>query len=542
MKLTFIGAAHEVTGSCTLLETNGKRILIDYGMEQGKDFYANVAIPALPVELDAVLLTHAHIDHSGLLPTLAKNGYCGGVHATEATCSLADIMLRDSAHIQEFEAEWRNRKNTRSGDAPFVPLYTMEDAQALIKQLVRHAYGERFSLFDGVMVRFVDAGHLLGSASVELWLTENGETRKLVFSGDLGNRNQPLLNDPTPIDQADYVVLESTYGDRLHDVPPDYAKELADVLQKTFDRGGSVIVPSFAVGRTQEMLYFIRHIKAEGLVHGHDGFPVFVDSPLANAATRVFVENAPSCYDAEAKAFVLAGENPLSFPGLTVSETSDDSKAINIDKRQKVILAASGMCEAGRIKHHLKHGLWDPKNTVLFVGYQAEGTLGRSLVDGASKVTLFGETIRVGAEIRQLPGVSGHADANMLVSWITHVSPKPARVFVNHGESSVCDAFVKRLHDECDIDAYAPYSGAVFDLLQNALIYESAPMPIARKSESQTAEAQGKKAAADTPYGKLLSALERLTALIGKGAGRSNREMTSVCDKLNAISDAWEKR
>lgn len=537
MKLTFIGADHEVTGSCSHLEICGKHILVDYGMEQGKNFLVNAKIPTLPTEIDAVLLTHAHIDHSGLLPLLYKNGFQGQIHATRATCNLCDIMLRDSAHIQEFEAEWRNRKGARSGEEPYVPLYTMEDAQGVIKQFVPHAYSERFTLFDGIDVRFTDAGHLLGSSYIEIWINEDGEQRKIVFSGDIGNVNQPLLREPSLVDEADYIMVESTYGDRLHEAPPDYAKALAEVLQRTFDRGGSVIVPSFAVGRTQEMLYFIRRIKAEGLVKGHDGFPVFVDSPLASAATRIFVENAEYCYDAEAKAFVDEGINPLDFEGLTITQTSQESIAINTDTRQKVILSASGMCEAGRIKHHLKHNLWDAKNTILFVGFQAGGTLGRSLIDGAEKVKLFGETIRVNAEIKQLPGISGHGDANMLIKWATHFSPKPRRVFVNHGESKVCDLFAARLKDEFGLAATAPYSGSVYDLVKNEYLYEAKPVLLPEREPGRHEPREE----TDSPYKRLLSALDRLSALIRSSKGRSNRELRTVANQLNTISDEWER-
>ncbi|MCE5188466.1 MAG: MBL fold metallo-hydrolase [Eubacteriales bacterium] len=547
MKLTFIGADHEVTGSCSHLELGGKRILVDYGMEQGKDFYQNAPLPSLPTEIDEVLLTHAHMDHAGLLPLLYKNGFRGPIHATKATCNLCDIMLRDSAHIQEFEAEWRNRKGARSGEAPYVPLYTMEDAQGVLKLFVPHSYDAKFTLYDGIDVRFTDAGHLLGSSYIEIWVNENGEQRKIVFSGDIGNINQPLLRDPSLVDEADYIMVESTYGDRVHEAPPDYALALADVLQRTFDRGGNVVIPSFAVGRTQELLYFIRRIKAEKLVHGHTNFPVFVDSPLANAATRIFVENAEFCFDAEAKSFIDKGINPLEFSGLNISQTSQDSISINTDPRPKVILSASGMCEAGRIKHHLKHNLWDAKNTVLFVGFQAPGTLGRSLIDGAEKVKLFGETIRVNAEIKQLPGISGHGDANMLIKWATHFSPKPRRVFVNHGESEVCDLFTNRLKNEFGLNATSPYSGSVYDLVKNEFIVESKPVPLAEREPSREripAREHGApegRIQTDSPYNVLLAALERLTELIRSSKGRSNRELKTVTSQLNAISDWWER-
>ena len=543
MEWTFIGASHEVTGSCTYLFAAGKKILIDYGMEQGRDYFENQSLPVLPKELDAVLVTHAHIDHSGLLPLLAKNGFTGEVHATKATCNLCDIMLRDSAHIQEFEAEWRNRKAQRNGEPEYKPLYETADAEAVLKLFRPHPYGVRFSLCEGIEVRFLDAGHLLGSSSIELWVTEAGETKKIVFSGDIGNVNQPLLNDATPVDTADYVVMESTYGDRVHDAPPDYAKELAKVLQRTFDRGGSLIVPSFAVGRTQELLYFLRHIKSEGLVHGYDGFTVYVDSPLAIAATSVFNDNADACYDEEARAFLDRGENPIAFPGLQTAVSSADSIAINADKSPKVILSASGMCEAGRVKHHLKHHLWDRRCTVLFVGYQAEGTLGRALLQGAKKVKLFGEDIRVGAEICNLPGISGHGDSECLKRWITHVSPKPQHVFVNHGEAEVCEGFAERLRTECGLNADAPYSGWRFDATSNAWVEQPAPVSVQPKKqagEQGKGKAQGGPAK-ESAYEKLLRALERLTKLISGGAGRSNYELKEVARQLNDISSDWER-
>ena len=574
MKLTFIGADHEVTGSCSHLDICGKHILVDYGMEQGKDFYQNAALPTLPGEIDAVLLTHAHMDHSGLIPLLYKNGFRGPIHATKPTCNLCDIMLRDSAHIQEFEAEWRNRKGARSGEEPFIPLYTMEDAEGSLKQFMPHKYDERFTLFEGIDVRFTDAGHLLGSSYIEIWINENGEKRKIVFSGDIGNVNQPLLRDPSLVDEADYIMVESTYGDRVHDAPPDYARALADVLQATFDRGGSVIVPSFAVGRTQELLYFIRRIKADGLVHGHDGFPVFVDSPLASAATKIYLENGEFCYDAEARSFLDQDINPLEFDGLTVTQTSQESMAINTDTRCKVILSASGMCEAGRIKHHLKHGLWNAANTVLFVGFQAPGTLGRALIEGAEKVKLFGETIRVNAEIKQLPGISGHGDVNMLIKWATHFSPKPRRVFVNHGDTEVCNVFTKRLQDEFGLAATSPFSGSIYDLVKNEYEFEATPKMLVREEREHVAEreqateevarterdtryeprkandsrdfrnrggAKGKKGTSESPFEQLLSALDRLTHVIRTSKGRSKREIISITSMLNAISELWDR-
>lgn len=531
MKMQFIGAAHEVTGSCTYLEIGSQKILVDFGMEQGRDVYENARIPCAPAEIDYVLLTHAHIDHSGLLPLLYAGGFQGEIHTTQATASLCSIMLRDSAHIQEFEAQWRNRKAQRKGEEPYEPLYTMQDALGAIALMRPHKYDDRFVLCEGVEVRFIDAGHLLGSASVEIWATENDETRKLVFSGDIGNINQPLLRDPIFIEEADYVVMESTYGDRTHERPKDYVSAFAAILQRTFDRGGSVIIPSFAVGRSQELLYFLRQIKEQGLVKGHDGFPVYMDSPLAIEATNVFLSNQHSCYDEEAISFVKAGINPLAFPNLILATSADESRAINFDKRCKVIISASGMCEAGRIKHHLKHNLWQNANTILFVGYQAYGTLGRSLVEGAKTARLFGETIKVAAEIKQLPGISGHADLNGLTDWVDHIK-NVQRVFVVHGESDTADAFTAHLRNKLGLEAYAPYSGTEFDILTNTITREAEPIRIERKSASK---------GGSPVYQRLLAVLDRLTKLIGRSTGRTNKDIAKLTDQLTEICNKWEK-
>ncbi len=537
MKLMFLGADHEVTGSCHYIEACGKSILLDCGMEQGRDTYENQEIPVAAGRIDYVFLSHAHIDHSGLLPLLHKNGFQGQIYATEATTDLCRIMLLDSAHIQEFEAQWRNRKNKRAGKAPFEPLYTTEDAMAVMEHFVPCDYMKEIEVCEGVKIRFTDVGHLLGSSSIEIWLTENGISKKIVFSGDIGNINQPIIHDPRYTTEADYVIMESTYGDRYHTAPPDYVAELAGQIQQTFDRGGNLVIPSFAVGRTQEMLYFIREIKERRLVHGHDGFKVYVDSPLAIEATRVFAENYLDCYDTAAMALVQKGINPLTFQGLEVAVTPDDSMAINFDKSPKVIISASGMCEAGRIRHHLKHNLWRPECTILFVGYQAIGTLGRNIIEGEKEVRLFGETITVNAHIEELAGVSGHADKKGLLNWVNHFEKKPERVFVVHGEDLVCEDFTKCLKEEYGYNAFAPYSGACFDLAANQMISEGVKIPVAPKElpRGHAASEGGKRAM--YLANQLDLANKRLQQIINLNKGGTNRDMEKLLKQINDLCD-----
>lgn len=533
MKLFFSGAAHEVTGSKHYLEAAGKKILIDCGMEQGKNLYENQEIPVPASDVDYVFLTHAHIDHSGMLPLLYNQGFKGSVYATEATQQLCQIMLLDSAHIQEFEAEWKNRKGKRAGIPPIVPIYTTEDAVGILQYFVPCRYEEKIQVCEGIEIRFVDAGHLLGSASIEVWVTEQGVTKKLVFSGDIGNTNQPIIKNPHYIKDADYVIMESTYGDRSHGPRPDYIKELTAIIQRTFDRGGNVVIPSFAVGRTQEMLYFIRQIKAEGLVKNHDNFEVYVDSPLAVEATNVFNRNVPGYYDDDAMALIKQGINPISFPGLKTAVTSDDSIAINVSTTPKVIISASGMCDAGRIRHHLKHNLWRPECTILFVGYQSVGTLGRNLVEGATEVKLFGETIEVQAEITSLAGVSGHADCEGLMKWIGAFEKKPKRVFVVHGEDTVTDVFAARIKDELGIDAVAPYTGAEYDLLTNECLQAPEPVRVTPKKAMQ------RKAA--TVFERLLNAGRRLMLVIRHNEGGTNKDLTRFTNEINNLCDKWDR-
>lgn len=534
MKLTFLGATHEVTGSCFLLEACEKKILVDYGMEQGPDLYENVPMPISAAEVDMVLLTHAHMDHSGLLPLLYKRGFRGQVFATASTGDLCEIMLRDSAHIQMFEAEWKNRKGKRAARELVEPLYDMDDAIGVLSCFVRCPYDKEVRIGEGLKIRFIDAGHLLGSSSIEVWVSEDGIEKKLVFSGDIGNVNQPLIRDPQYPDSADYVIMESTYGDRSHDTPPDYAQALTEVIQRTFDRGGNVVIPSFAVGRTQEMLYFIRQIKQEKMVSGHEDFEVWVDSPLAIEATNIFREHMWSDYDEEAIALIQQGINPIGFTGLKTAVTSDESKAINENMTPKIILSASGMCDAGRIKHHLKHNLWRPESTVLFVGYQAAGTLGRALLEGVTNVKLFGEEIEVRAEICRLPGVSGHADNNGLLRWARSFTQKPKKVFVVHGEDAVCEIFADRLRDELGLDAYAPYSGTCYDLAAGCFLHQAEPVPIPKAASSAAAKVT-------KTFARLLAAGQRLIGVIRHNEGGANRDLEKFTREIHALCDKWDR-
>ena len=532
MKLMFIGADHEVTGSCHYLNANDKHILVDYGMQQGLNPFENCELPVDSASIDYVLLTHAHVDHSGLLPLLYSRGFRGQVFMTDASADLCSIMLRDCAHIQQQEAEWKNRKAKRAaGNETIEPLYKMEDADGIIRRIVPCHYDKIIELCEGIKIRFTDVGHLLGSSSIEVWLNENGEERKIVFSGDIGNIDQPLIKDPQKTLEADYVVMESTYGDRVHTTErPDYVGELAKIIKETFDRGGNVVIPSFAVGRTQEMLYFLRKIKADRMVEGYDNFPVYVDSPLAVEATGIFQKNIYNCFDEEAMELVRQGINPISFPGLKLAITSDESKAINFDDTPKVILSASGMCEAGRIRHHLKHNLWREECTVLFVGYQAIGTLGRALIDGTKEVKLFGESIEVRARIQKLVGLSGHADKNGLLDWVGGFEQKPQKVFVVHGEEGVCDAFAECLEKEHGIHAYAPYSGTVYDLIANAIVKEAVAVPVKKKSHVVT-----------NTFTRLMAAGQRLIAVIKHNEGGANKDLAKFADQINALCDKWDR-
>ncbi len=531
MILQFVGADHQVTGSAHFVECNGKRFLVDYGMEQGSITYESKGLPCNEADIDFVLLTHAHVDHSGMLPLLYARGFRGKVYTTFATRDLCAIMLRDCAHIQLQEAEWKSRKKKRSDsiEDDVKPLYTMEDADGIIKLLVPCSYGKVIELAEGVKVRFTDVGHLLGSASIEVFLTEEGVHKKIVFSGDIGNKNQPLIKDPTYTKEADYVVMESTYGDRLHEkAKTNSIEDLAQIIEETLNAGGNVVIPSFAVGRTQELLFFIKQIKEKGLVRYKD-FPVYMDSPLAVDATEIFEKNVSECFDEEALKIASSGRNPLVFPGLNLAITSEESKAINFDDEPKVIISASGMCEAGRIRHHLKHNLWRPECTILFVGYQAMGTLGRALLEGANEVKLFGEPISVRAKIMTLPGLSGHADKDGLIEWVSAFKKKPEKVFVVHGDDMCVEVFAEYLNRAMGISAYAPYSGTVFNLLTGSFEYEAT-------GEKKKKKLQG----VSDAFARLLAAGQRLLSVINKNKEHANKDLARFTSQINALADKWD--
>lgn len=534
MLLEFLGAAHEVTGSCHFLQYAGKHLLVDCGMEQGPDLYVNQEIPVNAAAIDTVLITHAHIDHSGLLPLLYARGFRGRVYCTQATYELCTIMLKDSAHIQEFEAEWRNRKAKRSGGGQVEPMYTMEDVQGVLPHFTPCLYGETVQVDEDLTIRFSDAGHLLGSSSIELWVKEKDEEVKLVFSGDIGQGNRPLLKAPVYLKDADYVIMESTYGDREHHAPIDFAEALAHVVKETFIRGGNLVIPAFSVGRTQEMLFFLRRIKTEHMLPEFEDFEVYIDSPLAIEATNIFHKNVRDCFNERALALIDKGINPIQFPGLRTAVDSNASKQINFLKKPVVIISASGMCEAGRIRHHLKHNLWRPDSTVLFVGYQVPGTLGHALLNGAKEVKLFGEMIEVHAQIINLPGISGHADKNKLMEWAASFKEHPPkRVFVVHGDDKVTDDFAMHLHNGLGYEASAPYSGDIYDLFQNACIKQGSRMMVPKKTKRSVK-------ASSNVFARLLAAGQRLLTIINKSEGLPNKELGRFADQINSICDKWE--
>ena len=474
MKITFLGATRTVTGSNFLVEGAGKKFLVDCGMWQGKaeqEMENSQEFEFNPLEIDFMLLTHAHIDHSGRIPKLYKEGFRNKVYAHKATCDLCTLMLPDSGHIQETEIEWKNKKRKRKGEDPIEPIYTAEDAVRCLEIFEPVQYDQIIEITPEIHVRFNDAGHMLGSSIIEVWVKEGEKVTKTVFTGDIGNNDIPLLSPPTMIEDTDFLVMESTYGSRLHMRNDEKAQIFLDVVSETLDNGGTVVIPSFAVGRTQEILYEINKLKDE---YGDDEefrrkyktimkTPVYVDSPLAISATEVFRENT-ELFDEETKEEIMRGDNPLEFPGLKFTKTADESKALNEDQTPSIIISASGMCEVGRIKHHLKHNLWNPKSTILFVGYQAPGTLGYSIVNGAKTVKIFGEEIAVNARIEYIEGYSGHADQELLMNCIYSYIKKPKHIFLVHGEPESQDILADKIEEETKIGVTIPEFGETYEL------------------------------------------------------------------------------
>lgn len=473
MKITFLGATKTVTGSNFLVEAAGKKFLVDCGMYQGNtELEEENNDPFLfdPKELDFMLLTHAHIDHSGRIPKLYNEGFRKPIYAHKATCDLCSLMLPDSGHIQEMENEWKNRKRVRKGEKEREPLYTAEDAARCLEVFVPVKYDEIIDIDENIHVRFNDAGHMLGSSIIEVWAKENGREEKAVFTGDIGNNDIPLLDSPTMIEDTDYLVMESTYGSRLHIKNDQKAEMFLDIVSETIDNGGTVVIPSFAVGRTQEILYELNKIKEkrddEEFIRKYRTLmkvPVYVDSPLAISATEVFKENM-DLFEEEVQKEIQSGDNPLEFPGLKFTVTADESKALNEDTKPCIIISASGMCEVGRIKHHLKHHLWKPNSTILFVGYQAPGTLGNSIVNGAKKVKIFGEEIAVNARVEYIEGYSGHADQQWLMNFIYSFEKKPKHIFLVHGEENSQEVLRDKILEETKIDVIIPDYGDVYNL------------------------------------------------------------------------------
>ncbi len=477
MNITFLGAAKTVTGSCYYLEVNQKQILVDCGMFQGHEGERSLNFEPFPFDvskIDYVLLTHCHIDHSGRIPKLYKDGFRGEIIATKATVDLCAIMLPDSGHIQEMEHEWINRKRLRAGKDPIDPLYTHQDAVECMEVFKMVAYDEIVKLPGNITVRFRDAGHILGSSILELWVNENGKESKLVFSGDLGNKGIPIFRDPTIIDSADYLIMESTYGNRLHKESEEKVEKFINIILETIEKGGNVVIPSFAVGRTQEIIYELNNqlTNHKDKVKKLYDIPVYVDSPLAISATEVFRNNL-DCYDEEAREYIKNGENPLDFPTLSFTRTPDESRSLNEKDENMIIISASGMCEAGRIKHHLKHNLWRRESTILFVGYQAPGTMGRRLLEGAKKVRIFGEEISVNARIESIEGYSGHADQEGLLDWLDAFTGKPKKIFLVHGEEESQKALGEEIDERHHINVVIPDKGESYEITPNRILLET---------------------------------------------------------------------
>lgn len=472
MRIQFLGAAKVVTGSNYLITTNKYKLLLDCGMFQGseqleklnyEDFQFN------PSEIDFVILSHAHIDHSGRIPKLVKEGFEGKIFCTQATSDLCEIMLVDSGHIQESDAEWENRKRKRAGKPLIEPLYTARDAALSLKYFSPALYDQKIKINEDISIRFKDAGHILGSSIVELWINENNKAVKIVFSGDIGMKDRPIIKDPEYIEEADYLILESTYGDRIHENVNKRVEELTDIINETVLRGGTVIIPSFAVGRTQELIYELnKYYEYNDELETFMKIPIYIDSPMAVSATEIFQKNS-YCFDDETKKLILNGDNPFEFENLHYVKSQEESMRLNNYSFPKVIISASGMCTAGRVRHHLKHNLWKKKNSVIFVGYQAEGTLGRILKDGSKKVKILGEDIVVDAEIHSIEGFSGHTDQVGLIDWVKGFKKLPKEIFIVHGEDNSSEALAKLISTQFNVKTIIPTMGYSYEIKEDMI-------------------------------------------------------------------------
>ena len=474
MKIMFCGASDGVTGSCHMIQTENHKILLDCGQFQGGKAQEKLnyeAFPFDPSEIECVILSHAHIDHCGRLPLLVKRGFRGDIYCTDATADLLDVMLKDAGYIHEKEAEWKNKKNERAGRPMVEPLYTFNDAVESLKYVKPVLYDQLIEINDQMKIVFNDAGHILGSAITELWVKEEDRESKIVFSGDLGVMERPILRNPVKIKKADYLIMETTYGNRLHPDNSLDVKKLMDIIRKTKKRGGTTVIPAFAVGRTQELIYELNRVYDSDSEYHKDfeDLIVYIDSPMATTATEVFKKNA-QVFDEETKDYITKGDNPLEFENLQFTRSSQESMMLNSDSSPKVIISASGMCEAGRIRHHLKHNLWDPRNSIVFVGYQAEGTLGRLLLDGASEITLFNETIECKAEIHNLEGFSGHADRDGLLDWLKGFEKQPKQIFLVHGEMESKEDFAKTVKEQLGYDTIVVHGNSEYELLKDEIV------------------------------------------------------------------------
>ncbi|MBQ2817163.1 MAG: MBL fold metallo-hydrolase [Clostridia bacterium] len=537
MNIKFFGAARSVTGSCHMLSTSDGDFLIDCGMRQGQDKrgeYGEDAFPFDPSKIKGVLLSHAHIDHSGLIPLLYKRGFTGNVLCTSATSLLATIMLPDSGHIQEQDAQWQTKKNLRAGKSPVDPLYTVDDARNSLKYFRGVEYGDVVELTKNIRVCFRNAGHLLGSAVIEIWVTENSKTSKIVFSGDIGRADRPIIEDPAVISDADYVVMEGTYGNRNHGIGSDDEKEneFREVLSQAIRRGGNVIIPSFAIGRTQEILYYIKGIMESGTLPELEKVSVYIDSPLGIEATKVYERCVNGYYDEEALALSKTG-SPFELSNLNIAQSADESKLINVTDGQKIIISSSGMCDAGRIRHHLKHNLYKGNATVIFAGYQAQGTLGRSLLDGVKKVRLFGEEVRVNAKVVNMEGFSGHAGKDELLNWVSTLAKKPRNVFLVHGEEDALASLGSAL-EERGFAVTIPHLGDSIELDMSGRPEPAQIEPV----KTITIESTSRDYA-------MREQIERLESMLSRAMTRRSPDMelklTILQADLKSLADKWDE-